>query len=417
MKNNVLVIAYYFPPMGLSGVQRTLKFVKYLPENGWKAHVLTTSDDSYYAYDESLQKELDKIDCEVYRTQGTKLEKKKRFPSYTVQKLGSMVLQTFNQPDSKIKWKKPALELAEKIIKENNISMIFATAPPYTDFLIGNELSKKYDIPLIIDYRDTWVDNPFNFYATPFHKNRAIEMEKEVLTQCDKAIVISRHAKELIIKRYTNMSYNDITIIPHGYDPDDISYIEKDVLKNESKFVMTHSGMFQDDRTPKYVFMAVKQLLESKRINPKNFEIKLLGLMRKSHEKLIYKYGLDEVVKIYGHLDHKEVMEYLGRASILWLWMNDTIRTPGKLYEYFGTRKPVLAMLPDGVIKDLANESKNATTCNPKDVDSIANAIHNYYKAWKNNELKQTNIEFVEKYNRQNLTKQLAIELSHAARI
>jgi hypothetical protein len=176
-EKKVLVISYYFPPMGLSGVQRTLKFVKYLPLYGWRPVVLTTSSSEFYAFDDTLSEELPDNEYRIYRTEskskdlkGESKYKLKKFPSYLIQKIGRAVLQTIYQPDSKKPWLKHALKLGEEIINENQIDVIFATAPPFTDFLVAKELSSKFNIPFIVDYRDVWIDNPFHFYATPFHK-------------------------------------------------------------------------------------------------------------------------------------------------------------------------------------------------------------------------------------------------------
>ncbi|MBI5324904.1 MAG: hypothetical protein HZB41_06485 [Ignavibacteriae bacterium] len=160
----VLIIAYYFPPMGLSGVQRIVKFIKYLPEYGWKPIILTESPTSFYAFDETLMKDLENPEISIFRTPPKKGSSDKaktvRFPSYTVQTLGRKFLQTIYQPDSKAKWLKRAVALGTNILKKHKIDVIMATAPPYTDFLVARELSKKFNIPYIIDYRDPWVDNP-----------------------------------------------------------------------------------------------------------------------------------------------------------------------------------------------------------------------------------------------------------------
>ncbi len=185
---NVLVIAYYFPPMGLSGVQRTMKFVKYLPEFGWRPIVLTAGETPYYAHDESLMQELDPLVdtgyARIVRTETngapspkflSKFAKKDgkalKLPSAWYQRLRSKLIQTIYQPDSRIKWKKAALEAAEQIFAEERIDAIYATAPPYTDFLIASELSKRHNVPFLMDYRDVWVSNSaLNFTLRHFIK-------------------------------------------------------------------------------------------------------------------------------------------------------------------------------------------------------------------------------------------------------
>ena len=133
--------------MGLSGVQRTVKFVKYLPEHGWKPFVLTVTPDNFYAFDDGLLDNFEGRNVQIYRTRlkSNQQRKTKQLPPYFVQKTGRFVLNLIYQPDSKIKWMTPAMDLADLIIKRNNINVIVATAPPFTDFVIAMELSKKHE--------------------------------------------------------------------------------------------------------------------------------------------------------------------------------------------------------------------------------------------------------------------------------
>lgn len=422
-ESKVLVIAYYFPPMGLSGVQRTMKFVKYLPNYNWKPIVLTTASAKYYAFDDSLHLELPEEKFKIYRTEknGTGFSrdtkyKIKKFPSYFYQKFGRALLQTIYQPDSKRPWMKQAIKKGEQIIKENNIDVIFATAPPYTDFLIGKKLSEKFNIPLIIDYRDIWIDNPFHFFATPFHKAYSIRLEKDILTQAENIVVTSRKTKEQLLKRYGFLSHTDINIISHGFDPQDFVGFEN-INPNPNKFTITHSGLFQDNRTPKYFLKAVSDFLTENKEAKSKFELRFIGIMRKPHLKLIKKFALEKNTVNLGYLQHNEVIKHLLESDVLWFMTKDDVRSPGKLYEYFGARKPILACIPDGVIKKTAEESKVAITTYPDDINSIKKAISKFYSQWQNNLLPIPSEEFVETYNRINLTAELAKLLELATEI
>ncbi len=415
---NALIVAYYFPPMGLSGVQRVSKFVKYLPEHGIRPIVLTSAADSYYAFDDRLLEELPE-DVLIYRTvpgKNSGKKKNKAFPNYFAQKIGRAALQTVRRPDSKRPWMKEAIELGETIFRNNRIDVIFASAPPFTGFMVARELSKRYDVPYVADYRDVWIDNPFHFYATPFHKNYDVKLERDILTHCEKATVTFRHTKELMLKRYSLLDYNDITILPHGYDPEDFERVSG-IEPPPDKFVLTHSGLFQDDRTPKYFLKALAEFL---RKNPKaksHVSAAFVGLMRKNHLKMIKKFGLDQVVDLVGYVSHEEAVRRLASSSVLWLTLNDRVRSPGKLYEYFGAGKPIICCSPDGEIRKLAAESKAAVTVGPKDVAAIERAISSLYELWKRKELPVPKREFVERFDRRKLTGELAKILSHAASI
>ena len=412
-EHNLLYIAYYFPPMGLSGVQRTVKFAKYLPDYGWKPHILTYTPNSFYAFDETLNEDFNGREIEIFRTfpKKLKVQKTTKLPSYAIQKVGRALLQVVYQPDSKIKWKKPALELASEIIRDNKIDAIMATAPPFTDFLIARELSKKHDIPFIVDYRDMWVDNPFHFYATPFHKNLAIKMEEEILKHANQIIVITRQAKETLLRRYKFISHNDITIIPHGYDPEDFATFTN-TRPDPAKFTITHSGVFQDDRSPKFFLKALSQFISKNKDAGDRIEARFIGVMRKGHQKMIKKYGLINNVVTTGYVSHKDAVRHLMESDVLWMMLNDTVRTPGKLYEYFGAGKPMLICSPDGTIRKTAMDSKAAICVDPQDVTSIEASIQSLYSLWKNKTLPVPSEEFTSQFDRRKLTGELARELA-----
>ncbi|MFC2130631.1 glycosyltransferase [Bacteroidota bacterium] len=412
-ERKVLVISYYFPPMGLSGVQRTLKFVKYLPLYDWKPIVLTTSPVQFYAFDETLNDEIPEDEYQIYRTgtakdsKSKKKRKTKRFPSYLYQKAGRAFLQTIYQPDSKRPWLKHALKKGDEIIRENNIDVIYATAPPFTDFLVASELSKKHGIPFVVDYRDVWIDNPFHFFATPFHKLYSAKLEREILNNTEKAIVTTRYTKELLLKRHGFISHNDIYIISHGYDPSDFNQQDK-INPNPDKLVITHSGLFQDNRTPKYFLKAVSQFFKNKPEAAQTTELRFVGIMRKRHLKYIKKYGLEKNTVCTGYLQHNEVIRHLLESDLLWLMQNDKVRSPGKLYEYFGAKKPVLACVPDGIIKKQVEDYEASFTTFPKDVANITKMLIKMYDMWKNNNLPRPEDNYVKQFNRKQLTGELA---------
>ena len=225
----VLIIAYYFPPMGLSGVQRTVKFAKYLPQFGWQPTVLTVNPTGYYALDESLLKEVEEAGVEIVRTNSldvNRLLRKKgvvKMPSERIRKMLQFFGDTFFIPDTKIGWKRRALRKAQDILQREKFDLLFATAPPQTDFLIGTALKKKTQIPLVVDYRDSWLQYPYKFFPTPLHRYLHYRLEKRVLKAADHVLVTHRRVKENLIKRHASLRYHDVTILSQGYDPADFN--------------------------------------------------------------------------------------------------------------------------------------------------------------------------------------------------
>lgn len=422
MNNKVLIIAYYFPPMGLSGVQRTLKFAKYLPLYKWEPTVLTVTPTAYFALDYSMLREVSDSNIRTVRTNSidpTRLferDKPIKMPHENVRSFLSKLSQTVFIPDNKIGWKREAIKVARKILNDESFDVILSTAPPYTCHLIGMALSKETGIPLVLDYRDAWVDNPLHFYLTPIHKMIHQRLEKAVLHSSNKIITINRRIKEVMIVRYPFLSYHDISIIPQGYDPEDFQVGDPLKLPFTDKMRFTYAGTFYRNRTPKFFLKALADVLAQ---NPKmrqKIEAVFIGTFRKENYSLIDSLGLSDVVKVFGYLDHGSTVRYLITSDVLWMTIGmgkgeDMIST-GKLFEYIGSRKPILGLVPEGVASKTILETGAGRVAPPTDVSAIKRAILDLYALWERNELPEIPIEYAEKYDRRKLTGELARELS-----
>ncbi|TNE33943.1 glycosyltransferase, partial [bacterium] len=237
------------------------------------------------------------------------------------------------------------------------------------------------------------------------------KLEENVLYKSSKIIVISREQKERLLKNYNLLKHNDISIVTHGYDKSDFLGITPKIDKN--KFVITHSGLFQDNRNPKPFFVAFKKLLDSNANS--NIQLKLVGLMRKNHLRMIKKLKLEENVILTGNVSHKEAVEHLLDSDVLWILQNDDVRTPGKLYEYFGAKKPIIVTIPKSSMRELALSSGIAMAADPNDSKDILQVLNAYYELWKKNSLPKGNNEFVEEFDRRNLTEKLSQILSSSS--
>jgi glycosyltransferase involved in cell wall biosynthesis len=422
MNNKVLIISYYFPPMGLSGVQRTLKFAKYLPLYKWEPTVLTVTPTAYFALDYSMLREVSDSNIRTVRTNSIdptrlfKRDKPIKMPHERMRSFLSKVSQALFIPDNKIGWKREALKAARKLLQEESFDVILSTAPPYTSHLIGMALARETGIPLVLDYRDAWVDNPLHFYLTPFHKMIHQRLEKAVLHSSNKIITINRRIKEVMIVRYPFLSYHDISIIPQGYDPEDFHVGDPLKLPFTEKMRFTYAGTFYRNRTPKFFLRALAEVLNQ---NPKmrqKIEAVFIGTFRKENYGLIDTLGLKDVVKVFGYLDHGSTIRYLIASDVLWMTIGigkgeDMIST-GKLFEYIGSRKPILGLVPDGVAGKTILETGAGRVVPPTDVAAIKKAIIELFTLWEKNELPEIPMEYAEKYDRRKLTGELARELS-----
>ena len=412
----VLVIAYYFPPMGLSGVQRTLKFIKYMKGNNWEPVVLTVSSTGYYAHDSSLMDEAEKANIRIVRVNGKEINSKLsnfgtvKMPPEYIRKTLSLISKTFFIPDNKIGWAKNAIKEARNILSKEKFNLIFVSAPPFSAVNMAVKLKKEFDIPLIIDYRDLWYGNQFGFYPTPLHTYLHKKMEYKALKASDRVIATNRKMKEKIIDNYQFLTFEDIFIIPHGYDPEDFENLKIESRTN-SKMRLTYSGIFYEFITPKYFFKAFKELSLERPDVAANIELHFIGYLRKENKGLIRKLNLQDSVKEFGYLPHKEAISKLLSSDVLWMMVGngrnaDTISS-GKLYEYFGTRKPILASLPEGALKAAAAEYKASFITKPDDIEDIKNTILKIYDLFLKKELPLPDEEFLQKMRRDFLTEQL----------
>ncbi|UCH66329.1 MAG: glycosyltransferase, partial [Ignavibacterium sp.] len=324
----VLVVSYFFPPMGLSGVQRTLKFTKYLKNYNWEPTVITTRDVGYFAQDESLNNELNEANVRVIRVGAkdpnsllSKLAKKK-LSREIFRKSFSMLSQTFYIPDRKIYWAKKAFAKVEALLANEKFDAIFVTGPPFSSFHVFSQIKKKYRISLIIDYRELWFTSFFAFYPTPFHKSMHKKMEYNTLKAADRIIVTNRQIKESLLNTYQFLTFNDVVIITHGFDPDDF---EKAIVipKHNKRMILTYSGIFMVYNTPEYFLRAFKQISVEKPEIAKNIELHFVGFLRKENQRLIRKLNLQEFVYDHGYVDHRHAVSKIISSDVLWMMVGN----------------------------------------------------------------------------------------------
>lgn len=417
--------------MGMGGVQRTAKFAKYLHEYGWQPYVLTVTPKLYLASDNCLLHDVEKAGVKIYRT-GLKngnerngkpdTHKVIKFKKDSNRKLLSNLSQTFLIPDSKILWKNKALMLAENIISENKIDLIFATAPPYTDFLIACELKEKFGIPVVLDYRDSWIDCPNNFYLTPFHRNIHRKMETNVLEFADRIITINSRIKELILERYNFVKENNIAVIPQGFDPEDF---RQDNVENKTerskKMRITYSGSFLNYYTPKYFLDGMKIAFEKRPELKDKIEACFIGTFPDEYKEYIKQLGIESAVNIAGYVEHSVCTQYLAESDVLWMMINRTgrsdLHSTGKLYEYFGAGKPIIACVPEGVARKSLDGYGAVTLTEPDDSLAISEAILKYYDEFALGTLPKPNKSITDMYDRSKLSGKLADEFDSVLKL
>jgi glycosyltransferase involved in cell wall biosynthesis len=403
--------------MGFSGVQRITKFVKYMKDFNWEPTVLTINPKTYYAFDESLLKEVEDACIRIVRTNPKdptqKIFAQSKLRNDLTREVLNRISQTFLLPDNKLGWMYDAVEVASRLLKHEKFDIIFATAPPYTCFRIGDMLKRNFNIPLILDYRDAWLDDVLSWYPTPFHRKIVKLMEKRVLHNSNKIIAYTRQIKEHLLIRYPFLSTDDIKIIPHGFDEEDFR-TDFQSTKHKNKMRLTYSGVFYGERTPKFFIEAVKRLFYERPELLNKIEFCFVGNFKKKYEKLITDPNLFNAFNIVGYVDHKESIKYLLDSDVLWLMIrhskNPHLVATSKLYEYFGAKKPILGCVPEGAASQLLKEYEASITINPEDIDGIKNSIIKFYEMYLTNQLPKPKDEFIQRFNRKSLTQELVKE-------
>ncbi|GAB4300222.1 MAG: glycosyltransferase family 4 protein [Ignavibacteriaceae bacterium] len=416
----VLVIAYYFPPMGLSGVQRTLKFVKYLKQFNWQPVVITSGNVGYYAHDVSLDSELKSLDIKVIRVSGKEpnalLAKygTVEMPREWIRRTLSFISQCFFIPDNKISWAAKVYDKASEILSEDQFDAIFVTAPPFSAFRMAARLKKKFNIPLFADYRDMWYDSYLSVYPTPLHRLLNKKYEYNALRAAENVFVTNRRIKEWLLNTYKFLSFDDVVIIPHGYDPEDFENIQTEPKLNR-KLRLVHSGIFYHHNTPKFFLKAFRELVNSHPAIAKSIELHFIGHLGKHNHRVIKKLKLEEYVFDHGYLPHSEAVRKICSADVLWMmlgrWKHAAVISPGKVYEYIGSGKPIIGCVPEGAARTVLEEYKASFICEPDDINSIKEILVKVYKLYTEQKLPTPDEDALIKYRRDHLTEQLAKQL------
>lgn len=431
----LLFIVYFFPPMGGSGVQRPLKYVKYLNQFGWKPIVLVPDPGLYHSFDSSLEQELQILidqDClQLYRVKGgTPLHwKSSRWqwrPHTRLEKWLRRLSHFFYLPDNKKAWIKQGLLQAEEIIKKHSIKAIYATAPPYSNLLLASKLKERFTIPVVMDFRDDWLESHLIKYPTPIHKMLMERYESRTVTHADTVIAINEPIANAIGQRYPSLPR--VVVQTHGYDPDDFDPLlypeystQKDAITDlpaasQKTIRILYSGTFYSHSGPAMFFRAVCELIKKNPSLSSILELHFQGSPISPYLPLITELGLQNIVYSHGYVPHKEAIIRMQQASILWLnnehkKHKNTI-TLSKTYEYMATRRPIIALIPDSDTKKILKNYSRSYIAPPDNIKLVVSTISTAIHDVQMGSIKPLDEKFLEAFTRKTITQSLAQELN-----
>ena len=417
----VLIIAYYWPPAGGPGVQRWLKFVKYLPDFDIEPIVYVPENPNYPIIDSSLTKEipegihiLKQPIFEPYKLASLfSKNKTKRISSGIIQKKKKQSLLeramlwirgNFFIPDARKYWVKPSVKFLSDFIKKENIKTIITTGPPHSMHLIGLQLKEQYGLKWVADFRDPWTSIGYHdkLKLNKSSREKHKQLEKQVLHSADTIIVTSKTTKQ----EFLQITSQPIKVITNGYDNE----LQKVVL--DKKFTLSHIGSLLTDRNPKNLWKVLGELVNEKEGFKEQLQIQLVGVVGKEVIDTIAEHGLSSYVNTLGYVSHKEVLELQPKSQILLLLEIDAEETkgilPGKLFEYLKAKRPILAIGPkEWEASKIVAATNSGVGVSSKDESAIKNVLLEWFDAYKKDML-TINSSKIEKYSRKELTKQLA---------
>ena len=417
-----LIITYYWPPAGGPGVQRWLKFVKYLPEFNIDPVVFIPENPNYPIIDESLTSEVSKDITiinhpikEPYKWAGffsntssktirkgiISDEKEQSF----IEKAMLYVRGNFFIPDARIGWVKPSVSFLLDYIKKEGIETIITTGPPHSVHLIGLQIKQKLGVKWLADFRDPWTTIGYHkqLRLTSASKAKHKSLEKEVLNASDHIIVTSF----VTMKEFQGFTNKSIEVITNGYD--DEATVE---FQMDTKFTLSHIGSLLSKRNPEILWRVLSELVRDNESFSKDFQLNFIGSISEKVLKSIKKYNLSNYIHEVGYVSHQEAIIYQKKSQLLLLIEIDSEDTkciiPGKLFEYMISNRPIVAMGPKGSdVEKIIKETNTGHYFNYSDYESLKRIILEHYKAFQNKTLQSHPIG-LQKYHRKALTKSLA---------
>ena len=427
----VLIISYYWPPTGGSGVQRWVKFAKYLPSEGWQPVIYTPENPEQLAIDESLAAEIP-AEVEVIKTRIVepyeiykKLLRKSGHSKEAVevnpvnaqnksflQKVAMWVRGNLFRPDPRCMWIGPSVRFLKKYLKEHPVDLIVSTGPPQSMHLIGRRLALETGLPWIADFRDPWTKIFYFKHLSMTHGTERWhkKMEKKVLDDTSVVVAVS----PLVQQEFQAMTSTRVELITNGFDECDFAAEPCHEAEggSDNEFCVTHTGLFAADGNPTVLWEVLAEKCASDNAFRKALKIKLIGKTDESILTALNEAGLSECVKNIGYLPHSEAVEQQRNASLLILPLRKEPEykavLPGKLFEYLASRRPVLGIgQKDGAMAMILNETKTGVVLDWEDREAIACHIDSCWEKHLTGKLVTDGAD-ISQFTRRSLTKRMA---------
>lgn len=427
--NRVLIVTYYFPPSGGPGVQRVLKYTRYLPEFGWEPIVLTVENGTFPAIDESLMEQIP-LETKIFRT--TIIEPYNLYRVFTgkaknvaidvnvikkegqkqsfLEHIAEFIRATFFIPDARVGWLLTAKRKIIEIINNFGVDVIYSSSPPYTCSLIARYGKRKRNIPWIAGFRDPWtgfISAPKRWFIPALIDRN---LEHSVFLEADLIEVAWEGIMKDALAKYADLQKEKFIHIPNGFDSADFPPVE---YKRNKIYTLTYTGSLYGRRNPESLFHALEKLIQEGKITPNDFKLQFIGRMGSEVMQMIEATNFRSSIEFIGYLPHHESLERLMKSDASLLIIDESKESeeivPGKVYEYLGVGRPILAIGPkNGAVAKLLAKCQAGLIAHQTHIEAIANNFLSLFSNWKTNQTFKHNTEVIKHYERKEHTKKLA---------
>ncbi|TXC81537.1 glycosyltransferase family 4 protein [Luteibaculum oceani] len=426
MAKKVLIFTYYWPPGSGPGVQRWLKFTKFLPENNILPTVITVRDGSYPNTDENLVKDIHP-DVRVIKTDSwdpfelyNRLQGKKgksisvgltgiKDSKSVFQRLAMFIRANFFIPDARKGWNNYAIKAGRALLKNQSFDAIITTGPPHSTHLIGLKLAKEFGVKWIVDFRDPWTKIYYNkmFPRSKRTEKKDARLEQTVLEKADRVITISPGLGE-------DLSYTGkkVDIVYNGFDPSDMDLSARDSGTNTGKFVLAYTGNFKPNQNCPELWVVLEKICKENSQFKKDLQIALTGNVHPQVLEDIKARGLGNNLELEGFVSHNEATTRMRAATALLFIIprtdsNRYILT-GKIFEYLASGTPIVAIGPPrGDAAKIISEAERGTMFDYSDTEAIEQLILDLYNHHRDGSLEKENTDAVFGFSRSEQTKKL----------
>lgn len=426
----VLVVSYYFPPSGGPGVQRVLKFVRYLPASGYRPVVLTVPETaSFPLLDHSLAAEIPP-EAKIVRSPIREFYGIYRAAAGAGSSRGMENLVTTARPgeglrervlhglraalfipDGRVGWLPGGTRAGLRAIRAEGVEVILASGPPFTAHWIARRLADRTGLPLVLDFRDPWTRAPF--YPRRPAASRVLDerLEWSCLRRADAVLTVNRDIRDDLLARHPGLDAARFHILPNGYDPADFAGRSWDP---RADWTLTHTGTLPGDRFPTGFTSALRRLLAEDPEAGARLRIRMIGRRNSELDRHLSEPPLDSLVRFEGYLPHAESVVALLESRLLLLFIEEGPRSAGiltgKLFEYLGSGAPVLAVAPDGEAAELVRRVRAGRVVRGNDEEAVLAALREAVAAFRSGRraFGEPRRVLVEEYARPTLTVRLA---------